>query len=276
MKSKAWIPLLVVIVFALSLEMLAPRLYELFPRKLPPPPIELARSYGGSGNDWARAIQQTTDGGYIVAAHTESSDGDVTLNRGLSDYWVIKLNAQGGIVWQKTYGGSGYDTAASIEQTPDGGYIVAGSSSSGGWASSSDGDVSGKRGITNYWIVKLDAEGKLLWQRPLGGSMMDQANSVQQTTDGGYIVAGDSISKDGDVSGNRGNADYWIVKLNVRGKIVWQKTLGGSGSDIATSIQQTTDGGYIIAGHSDSKDGDVSGNHGGYDYWIVKLVGPEG
>jgi hypothetical protein len=115
------------------------------------------------------------------------------------------------------------------------------------------------------------------WQRSLGGSDGDRAYSIQQTTDGGYIVAGYSFASysfpnDGDVSGNHGTDDYWIVKLDAGGNLVWQKSLGGSREDFARSIQQTADGGYIVAGESESNNGDVSGNHGGSDYWIVKLM----
>src|SRR6476659_6468485 len=100
------------------------------------------------------------------------------------------------------------------------------------------------------------------WQKTLGGSGSDGAYSVKLTSDGGYIIAGVSYSSDGDVTGNHGDYDYWIVKLNSNGTIQWQKSMGGSGYDQASSIVQTTDGGYIIAGYSESNDGDVSGNHG--------------
>ena len=179
------------------------------------------------------------------------------------------MNAIGNIVWQKTFGGSRANIPYSIQQTNDNGYIVA------GCTGSNDGDVSGYHGLYDYWIIKLDTDGNLIWQRTLGGKEMDMATSVQQTKDGGYIIAGMSNSNDGDVTGNHGSDDYWIVKLNTEGDIVWQKSLGGSKSDRATSIQQTTDGGYIIAGFSDSIDGDVSGNHGdSADFWIVKF-GPD-
>ena len=109
------------------------------------------------------------------------------------------------------------------------------------------------------------------WQKSLGGSGYEGANSIEQTSDGGYIVAGITESNDGDVTGNNGGYDYWIVKLDNTGNITWQKTLGGTLVDNAKSIQQTTDGGYIVAGTSQSNDGDVTGNNGSYDYWIVKL-----
>ncbi|MBX2930966.1 MAG: gliding motility-associated C-terminal domain-containing protein [Chitinophagaceae bacterium] len=229
------------------------------------PAIEWAKCYGGSGFDYAYDIKQTIDGGYIVAGETFSNDGDVNSNHGSGDYWIVKLGALGNIEWQKCLGGSNYEVANSIQQTTDGGYIVAGETYS------NDGDVTGNHGYNDYWIVKLGALGNIEWQKCLGGSGYDYAYSIQQTTDGGYIVAGHSNSNNGDVSGNHGNPDYWIVKLDALGNIEWQKCLGGSASDYAYSIQQTTDGGYIVAGHSNSNNGDVSGNHGNTDCWIVKL-----
>lgn len=168
------------------------------------------------------------------------------------------------IQWQKSYGGSDDDQARAIQQTKDGGYIVA------GFSNSSNGQVTGHHGgfIYDYWVLKLNATGSIQWQKSLGGSEFDIANAVQQTTDGGYIVAGASASNDGNVTGGHGDEDYWIAKLDINGNIQWQKTLGGSGDDFAQSIQQTRDGGYIVAGSSDSFNGNVTGNHGGDDYWV--------
>ncbi|RYM34933.1 T9SS type A sorting domain-containing protein [Brumimicrobium glaciale] len=227
--------------------------------------IEWQKSLGGSGQDEAKSVQQTTDGGYIITGLSYSNDGDVTVNNGYSDYWIVKLDAIGSISWQKSLGGSSSDIAWSIQQTSDGGYIVAGSSFS------NDGDVTGNNGSSDYWVVKLDANGGTNWQKSLGGSGNDVAYSIQQTTDGGFIVAGSSSSNDGDITGNNGFIDYWVVKLDATGNINWQKSLGGSGQDKATSVQQTTDGGYIIAGFSYSNDGDLTVNNGGCDYWIIKL-----
>ncbi len=229
------------------------------------PEIAWQRCLGGSGDDYAHSIQQTTDGGYIVAGWTLSDDGDVSGYHGGYDFWVVKLNSSGDIVWQKCLGGSGEDEAHSIQQTTDGGYIVA------GVTASNDGDVSGNRGDYDFWVVKLNSSGDIVWQKCLGGSNDDAAYSIQQITDGGYVVAGYTESNDGDVSGNHGYSDSWVVKLSSSGNIVWQKCLGGSRCDNAYSIQQTTDGGYIVAGCTESNDGDVSGNHGGYDFWVVKL-----
>ncbi|WNI34859.1 T9SS type A sorting domain-containing protein [Chryseobacterium sp. SG20098] len=229
------------------------------------PSIEWQKALGGTHGESANAVQQTSDGGYIVAGNSMSNDGDVTGNHGGGDYWIVKLNPAGGIQWQKTLGGSNVDDAQSIRQTTDGGYIIAGSSNSG------DGDISGNHGNYDYWIVKLDSNGNMQWQKSLGGSSVDIAQSIQQTSEGGYIVAGSSSSNDGDVSGNHGGGDYWIVKLDINGNIQWQKSLGGSSSEQVNSVQQTFDGGYIIAGTTVSTDGDITVSYGNNDFWVVKL-----
>jgi len=227
--------------------------------------IEWQKCLGGSGDDLAESIQQTSDGGFIVAGYTYSNDGDVSGNHGDGDFWVVKLSSSCRIEWQKCLGGSGRDRAYSIQQTSDGGFIVA------GYTESNDGDVSGNHGNADYWVVKLNSAGNIEWQKCLGGSDWDRPYSIQQTSDGGFIVAGWTNSNDGDVSGNHGGNDYWIVRLNSSGNIVWRKCLGGSGWDWALSVQQTSDSGYIVTGFTESNDGDVSGNHGGRDYWVVKL-----
>lgn len=229
--------------------------------------IQWQKSYGGSLNDYARSIQQTSDGGYIFAGQTESTNGDITENHGGFDVWVVKLNSNGGIQWQKTYGDSGYENAYSISQTWDGGYILAGT------FQTEDGYVGDDFRAYDWLVLKLDSTGAIGWQKSLGGSNHEIAHSVKQTSDGEYIVAGYTLSNDGDVSGNHQSSwqDAWIVKLTTKGNIKWQKCLGGIDDDVASDIQQTADGGYIIAGFSESKGGDVSGNHGDFDYWVVKL-----
>ncbi len=227
--------------------------------------IQWQKSYGGTSTEYGYAIDTTNDGGYIVAGSSFSNDGDVTGNHGNADYWIVKLGSTGDIQWQKSLGGTGTENPYSIEQTTDGGYIVAGSSTS------NNGDVTGNHGSTDYWVVKLKSTGTIQWQKSLGGSGAEKAYSIQQTADDGYIVAGYSESNEGDVSGNHGNSDIWVVKLDSTGSLKWQKSLGGSGSDDAFSIQQTNDRGYIVAGWSSTNDGQVTGNHGSLDYWVVKL-----
>jgi len=229
------------------------------------PAIQWEVSLGGSGDDIGGFIQQTTDGGYIVAGSSFSNDGEVTGNHGEADYWVVKLSASSSIQWQKCLGGSGYDGATGIQQTTDGGYIVAGSSNS------NDGQVNGNHGGYDYWVVKINNIGAIQWQKCLGGSGDDEAYSVAQTTDGGFIILGFSSSTDGDVTGNHGSYDYWVVKINDTGAIQWEQSYGGSGDDFGAAIQQTVDGGYIMTGNTASFDGEVSGNHGGSDFWVVKI-----
>jgi hypothetical protein len=232
------------------------------------PTIQWQKCLGGTVTDEANSIQQTSDGRFIVAGYTFSNDGDVSGNHGNSDYWVVKLNSSGDILWQRCLGGTDDDYAYSIQQTSDGGFIVAGQTYS------NDGDVSGNHGYDDAWVVKLNSSGDIEWQKCLGGTDDDYAYSIQQTSDGGFIVTGYTESNDGDVSGNHSNwgwDDAWVVKLNSSGDIEWQKCLGGTNDDRAYSIQQTSNGGFIVAGYTYSNDGDVSGNHGYWDTWVVKL-----
>jgi hypothetical protein len=243
------------------------------------PTIDWQKCLGGTNDDYnsflyqSDLIQQTTDGGFIICSSTKSNDGDVSGNHGGLDIWVVKYNASGNLVWQKCLGGTldekdnFYGPIPTIQQTTDGGFIIC------GLTQSNDGDVSGNHGGIDIWVVKLSSTGSLVWQKCLGGTSGDAATSIQQTTDGGFIICGWTLSNDGDVSGNHGNGDIWVVKLSSTGNLVWQKCLGGWNSDNAFSIQQTTDGGFIVCGSTYSNDGDVSGFHGGNgnDIWIVKL-----
>lgn len=219
---------------------------------------EWSKTYGGSSYDYAISAVQTSDSGYAVAGYTFSNDGDVSGNHGNYDYWIIKIDKNGGLQWQKTFGGTGNDFANSIQQTADGGYIVAGSTAS------KDGDVTGNNGNTDFWVIKLDASGNLTWQKAFGDINNDQAYSVQQTKDNGYIVAGYT-----DVPLK--SRDYYILKLDATGNFQWQKRYGGNGIDVALSIQQISNGGYIVGGYSNSTDGNITNNHGKYDYWILNL-----
>ncbi len=231
------------------------------------PSIHWTRAYGGSAYDMANSVLQTPDGGYIVGGSTQSFFGDVTDNHGGVDYWVVKLSSTGTIQWQRTYGGKGDEWLYSLVQTSDGGFILAGTSDS------ASGDVSAIRGHgqNDYWIVKISSTGALEWEKSYGGTLGDFANSIQQTSDGGYIVAGHSNSNDGDITSSRGDFDGWVVKLSATGALQWQKSYGGSGDDKAYTIIKTSEGGYIISGQSTSTNGDATGNHGAYDIWVVKI-----
>ena len=227
---------------------------------------EWKRCIGGYANEIALDVHITADGGYLLGGFTGSNNGDVTVNHGNYDYWVVKLGIHGDLQWEKTYGGTLDDIGGSMSLTADGGFIIAGNSES------NNGDVTGNHGGFDCWVVKADASGNIVWQKSFGGNNEDLANAIQQTSDGGYIMAGKTTSmNNGDVSGNMGNADYWVVKMDTAGILEWQKCLGGSYIDEAKSIEQTSDGGYIVLGTSESNDGQVTGSYGGTDYWMVKL-----
>lgn len=224
-------------------------------------------SYGGLAEDRARSIKQTYDGGFIIAGFSFSiAGGDVTGNYGLGDYWIVKADSAGVIQWQKNFGGTDQDVANDIQVTPDSGYIVA------GYTASNNGDITLNHGQLDYWIIKLDRNGNKQWQKTYGGSGNDMANSIKVIPGGGgYIVAGSSDSNDGDVSGNKGGTDYWVIKINMNGSLAWQKCYGGSDEDFAACIDKGTDDAYIVTGWSKSSDGDASVNFGDWDYWVIKL-----
>ncbi|MDR4951478.1 T9SS type A sorting domain-containing protein [Chryseobacterium sp. ES2] len=230
------------------------------------PSIQWQKSMGGSNVDLFHFVEPTSDGGYIVSGSTFSNNGDLTQNFGSRDAWIIKFDFNGNIQWQKLLGGSQAELFHSIRETSDGGYILAGGSTS------ADGNLTSNNGFEDYWIVKLDSTGDIEWQKSMGGSDRDIAKDILQTSDEGYIIAGTSYSNDGDVLGNHGGADIWIIKTNSAGNVQWQKSLGSSSVEQVQSIQQTSDNGYIIgAATGNIADGDVTQIYGGSDYWIIKL-----
>lgn len=195
---------------------------------------EWQKTFGGGSTDYANSIQETSDG-YVVAGYTES------FGAGLSDAWLIKLNSNGSVSWQKTYGGSGYDSALSVQQTQDGGYIFSGFTE----------PVGGQRQI---WVVKTDSGGNVLWQREYNS---DWTQSIQETSDGGFILSGSTLS-----------LDALLLKLTANGDIEWQKIYGSAGDDWLSSIQETSDGGYVAVGASSNSDSlDI------YDFLAMKLDG---
>lgn len=228
--------------------------------------LQWQKSFGGSADEAAYDIKQTSDGGYIVVGYTASvGTGNVTTNNGGNDFWVLKLNSLGNLQWQKALGGTGNDRAMSVSLTTDGGYIVA------GVTTSNDGDVTGNHGGEDCWVVKLNSTGNIQWQKTYGGSLRDIASFIIQTLDGGYVLAGATKSNNGDVSGNHGDFDCWIVKVNAIGTIQWQKTIGGTDIDVSHKIVQTLDGGYLITAATSSINGNVTENHGDFDCWIIKV-----
>ncbi|WP_072956916.1 T9SS type A sorting domain-containing protein [Chryseobacterium arachidis] len=245
--------------------------------------LQWKKSFGGTFSDYANTVILTADGNYVIAGSSYSNNGDVNGHHGSQstiDSWMIKINPLGNVLWSKSLGGTSDDMFKDLKQTPDGGYILAADS----W--SNDGDiVNGHHGTTyfsNMWIVKTDANGDIQWQKSLGGSNDEISNSVELTPDGGFIFAGEGNSGDGDVSFHFGptapfpSPDYWVVKTDGFGNIQWEKSFGGTNSDMAMSAKSTSDGGYLIAGHTGSTDGQIVERFGAnfnYDYWTLKLNG---
>jgi outer membrane protein assembly factor BamB len=205
-----------------------------------PPEEEWSKTFGGTDSDEAWSVQQTSDGGYILAGATDS------YGAGSKDFWLLKTNSDGDKQWDKTFGGTGWDLAGSVQQTSDGGYILAGWTGSYGAGS---GDV---------WLVKTDSNGDKQWDKTFGGTARDMAYSIQQTSDGGYILAGWTGSY------GAGSEDVWLLKTDSNGNKQWDKTFGGTGWDMAYSIQQTSDGGYILAGATESYGANSR------DVWLLK------
>jgi hypothetical protein len=226
------------------------------------------QTLGGTNDDIAQSVIQTSDLGFIVVGQSASIDGDITESSGSNDMWVVKLDVNGNMLWQKSFGGSSSDNAFSVEQTNDEGFIIS------GFSNSTDGDVSGNQGVIDFWIIKLDLNGNLVWQKMLGGNLNDWSWHVEQTCDGGYLVSGHTFSTQGQVTENNGQDDYWLVKLNSEGNIIWEKSLGGSGYEEDCYALEVDCSHYIVSGVSTSNDGDVNGNHGGSDFWLAKLELP--
>jgi hypothetical protein len=200
------------------------------------------KTYGGNDDEWSYSVQQTSDGGFIIAGETSF------FGAGNRDLYLIKTTATGDTLWTKTYGGTGYDYGYSVQQTTDGGFIVAGATSSFG------------AGNRDLYLVKTTATGDTLWTKTYGGTGYDYGYSVQQTSDGGFIIAGETSSF------GAGNRDLYLVKTTVTGDALWTKTFGGTGYDYGYSVQQTTDGGFIITGETSSF------GAGNRDLYLVKTT----
>ncbi|HEX2615983.1 MAG TPA: hypothetical protein VHL57_00500, partial [Flavobacteriales bacterium] len=232
--------------------------------------LQWQRTLGGTGPDWGLSIVATMDGGCVVAGSTESSDGDVSGYHGGGDVWVVKLDVNGSLQWQRALGGSLQEYVESMAATPDGGFILT------GMTSSHDGDVSGNHGGQDVWAAKLDANGGLQWQRCFGGSAVDDGKDILATTDGGYLLAGTTLSNDGDVTGLQGEVDAWVMKLDGSGALEWQRTMGGAGYEWSFGAMQAPNGTYVLCGGSSSTDGAFSGGHGGYSDALLFSLDAQG
>jgi hypothetical protein len=193
-------------------------------------------TYGGTNEDVSCSVLRTLDSGYAMVGYTAS------FGSGDQDVYLVKTNAGGETTWTRRYGGPGNEIGYSVQQTPDSGYIIAGHTDAHG------GDV---------YLIKTNASGDTLWTRTYGGPNDDQGNSVRQTSDGGYIIAGQTMPYSGSPY------DVSLIKTNASGDTLWTRTWGGSGVDFANSVEQTSDGGYIIAGYT-------APSAGAGDVWLIK------
>ena len=246
------------------------------------PSIAWQKRIGSDKYDFGSSIKPTSDGGFIIGgrSHSNAFFEKTSYNRGGSDYWIVKTDSQGNIEWDKTIGGAQtpglspsyeFEILTTIFQTPDGGYFVAGSSSS----PMSGEKTESSRGSYDYWVLKLSSTGAIEWQKTIGGNVTEKLWSAIYTQDGGYLLSGNSFSNaSGEKSeDSRGDSDMWIVKLSGNGSIEWQKTIGGAGRDGVTDAIQNQNGTFTMVGSSDSN---ISGektenNHGGADVWILTL-----
>ncbi|MBM1105332.1 hypothetical protein JQC67_04175 [Aurantibacter crassamenti] len=237
--------------------------------------IEFIKSYGGSGTDTARSIISTNDGGFAILGFSNSTDGDISdKTNPVVDYWVLKLDALGDLQWSKTYGGSGEDIGQSIMQTSDGGYVLT------GYAQSADGDGSNNEGFHDNWIIRLDSQGTILWEKSFGFSGHDHSYDIIQTDDGGLFFTGflditaareDGYAEKGELLTRHGVGEFWGTKLDANGNVEWRKYFGGSNNDRSYGVVKSNDGGFVLAGFTESNDFDITINRGSYDFWIVKI-----
>jgi hypothetical protein len=231
------------------------------------------KSYGGAGDDVAQCILLTADGHYLVGGYSTSGiGGDKSqANRGDWDFWLLKIDASGRKIWDKTFGGSSKDIINAIVATTDGGYLLGGPSSS-----TNNGDRSiPSRGSWDYWVVKIDSLGNKVWDQAYGGSGRDDLMAMIATPDNGFLLAGWSesgVSND-KISPSFGQSDEWIIKINASGAIQWQKALGGDSNDYPTNVILTENGDFLISGYSSSiRSGNKSENAlGQTDYWVIRL-----
>ncbi|TVZ56437.1 hypothetical protein OD91_1722 [Lutibacter sp. Hel_I_33_5] len=228
------------------------------------------KSFGFSGNDAGISLIETSDNGFLitgvldVSASNGQGNSKIARRHAGGDYWAIKLTANGEKKWSKFYGGSFTDTPYGVVETDDAGFIMVGSSDS------NDVDIKANKGTYDFWVIKVANDGTLIWEKSFGGSEIDEARAITKTHDGNYLIVGDTRSSDQDVSTNKGGADLWVIKIDLDGKIIWEKSFGGSSFDVGRGVRKTQDNGFIISGSSRSSDNKLI-NNGQNDALVLKI-----
>lgn len=226
--------------------------------------LEWRKYFGGTNTEICYDVIEVADG-YLLIGSSDSLDVDIKNNKGSYDFWIVKIDKNGTLVWEKSYGGKEIDESYQIIRTAEGNFLIVGETRS------SDQDVSSQKGGADIWVLKIDGSGEMLWEKTYGGASFDAAKAITLTNDGNYLIAGNTRSIDNDVTNNNGENDIWVLKINPSGNLIWQKTIGGSGIDLANDIVELNDYSIIVVGESNSNDKDVKENKGFTDLLIVKL-----
>ncbi len=238
------------------------------------PVVQWDNTIGGNATDMLTCSTETPDGGFILGGYSYSTPSyDKTEYVGICDYWIVKLNSAGVIEWETTIGTTVTDNLMAIVPTTDGGYLLGGYTAGGISGDKTDPAI----GLRDYWIVKLGPTGEIVWQKTIGGTGDDYLTNILPLGGTGFIISGYSSSG---ISGNKtaaciGGYDYWILKINSVGNIIWQFTIGGTANDYLYETIRNSEGNYVLAGYSNSG---ISGNKteaniGAYDYWVVEIDG---
>ncbi len=229
------------------------------------PNIQWQKTFGGSFYDKGQSVIELSDGGYLIAGNSQSSNHDLALNHGMFDWWIVRTNKAGNIVWKKTLGGTLEDYVRQVIATPDGNFLCIGETQS------NNGDVTGFIESIDFWAIKINDSGNVIWNKCYGGTSIDRGYSACVASDGNLMIAGMTESGTPYIENNHGISDFLVIKIDLNGDIIWQKTYGGSDVDDCKSIKKTSDGGYLLCGNSRSSNGDLNNNKGELDVWIVKI-----
>ncbi len=222
------------------------------------------KTYGGSGVDRPSEIIRDENNGFLIIGSTSSADGDITENNGLYDFWLVNINVDGELLWEKTFGGSENDFGVDIISTNTAEYYIAGNSSS------IDGDISGNNGGSDFWLIKVEENGFQSWDRNYGGSENEYLKDIILLDTSIYLLGG-TKSNNGDVSNNQGEKDVWFLKTDFDGEIIWENTFGGSDTEEGKVINQLNDGGFLLGAVTKSEDGDISKSFGLNDFWLLEI-----
>ncbi|MEE9361779.1 MAG: hypothetical protein V3U92_04200 [Cellulophaga sp.] len=236
--------------------------------------LQWNKTYGGSKDDRGQSVIETKDNGFAITGYSKSDDGDASNNEGFHDNWILKLDTLGNIEWERSFGFSGHDHSYDLLQTEDGGFFFIGFldiTAAKGEGNFGKNNASTRHGVGEYWGTKLDSSGNLEWRRYFGGTNNDRAHAVVQANDGGFVLTGFSESNDFDISNSKGSYDFWVIKINDKGTLLWERSFGGTEIEVSNAITKTNTNEYVIVGQTFSDNGDVSKNNGGSDIWVLKI-----